>query len=623
MDLGLLEVNREDRIVRVYDQFCRMVGYEREELLGRIASDFLVDESYRSFVLEQNRRREDGLTGSYELPVRRKDGTTIWVWVSAAPVYDEDGQVIGSIGIHYDATEQKRLQAELEKARSVAREAQVAERQFLANISHEIRTPLNAIIGMTHLLYETRPNDEQREYLDILKSSSHFLHTLLSDLLDASVLEAGLIKPGEQEFDLAHTLHAIRRMFEIRNEHRDLSFVTELDPGVPVRLLGDEPLLYQVLLNLYSNAEKFTESGQVRLKVTEAATPTPREGVRTLVFALSDTGIGMDPEYLDVIFERFRQLPGEEGAKVSGAGLGLSIVRRLVELQGGNIHVRSVRNEGTVFEFRLPFRLPGSAAQSPHVPAASLPAGKRILVAEDNIMNRKYVGGLLDRWKVAYDLAGDGREALEKATQESFDLILMDIQMPYIDGMEVTRLLRHTRNRLTPVVALTASVTDEQRRLSQEAGMAGFLTKPFTPTELLEKLSQYLNVLSPEEWHYHPELDGAYLLELYGDDWSYAHEMFQTFLSDLLPEYQNMDNLAQKNDWENLAREAHKLNPPLAMVGLTRLQQELKLLEMQLTQDKSVEGILDKIVVFQDELSHMATILAVEVCRLAQKTAAA
>lgn len=621
MDLGLLEVNREDRIVRAYDQFCRMVGYEREELIGRIASDFLVEEKYRSFVLEQNRRRDDGLTGSYELPVRRKDGTTIWVWVSAAPVFDEEGNVIGSIGIHYDTTEEKRLQTELEKARLVAREAQVAERQFLANISHEIRTPLNAIIGMTHLLYETRPNDEQREYLDILKSSSHFLHTLLSDLMDVSVLDAGLLKPGEQEFDLGQTLHAMQNMFRLRNEHRNLAFETEIAAGVPLRLLGDEPLLYQVLLNLYSNAEKFTEEGVVRLRVSPL--DQEREGIKTLEFELSDTGVGMDPEHLEVIFETFRQLPGKEGTKVNGAGVGLAIVRRLVELQGGTIGVSSTRNKGTSFVFRLPFRLPGQGERAPHVPAGSLPSGMRVLVAEDNLMNRKYVGGLLDKWAVAYDVAGDGREALEKATQESFDLILMDIQMPYIDGIEVTRLIRHTRNRFTPVVALTATVTGEQRRLSQEAGMIDFLTKPFTPTELLEKLSQYLNVSSHDDWKYHPGLDGAYLRELYGEDWSYAHEMFQTFLNDLLPEYQNMDNLAQKKDWDNLAREAHKLNPPLAMVGLTGLQQELKLLEMQLTQDKSVEGILDKIVTFQDELSRMATILAVEVCRLAQKTAAA
>ncbi|PMD99234.1 hybrid sensor histidine kinase/response regulator [Siphonobacter sp. BAB-5405] len=624
MDLGILEVDTEERIVRAHDRFCRMVGYTSEELVGKPASELLLLEAYTDFINEQSKTRFEGKTSSYEIPLRCKDGRIIWVIVNGAPVYDAAGKVIGSVGIHYDNTERRKLIDDLALAKKAAEDAQLAEKQFLANMSHEIRTPLNAIIGMTHLLYDTQVNAEQKEYLEILQSSSRILQNLLTDILDISALENGTLPLQLKEFDIRGLLMALHRIYELQNNKKDVEIALDIDPNLATQVYGSERLIYQIVSKLLNNAYKFTERGKINLKAKQVQ--STNETI-TIQFEIRDTGVGIDDDKLEVIFEKFKQLPNETGYKYQGAGLGLALVKHLIDLLGGSITVYTKKGEGTRFIFQLPFKKINFVKSEHQIPIVN--TTQRILVVEDNLMNRKYVGGLLDKWNLPYKIVTDGQEAIRIIEHENFDLILMDIQMPFLDGYETTLMIRSTQNinQNIPIVALTASAMQEQKEQALKVGMTDFLAKPFTPKQLLEKISMYLSPSDTQEmeeqkWQYHPELDSVYLHELYGEEWTYAYEMFQTFRDEVLPEYAHLTPLVLQQNWESLAREAHKLNPPLAMVGLTGLQKYLKSIEVQLTHDNNPEGIPEKINFFQTELSRMAVILAEEVNRLAFKTAA-
>lgn len=624
MDLGILEVDTEERIVRAHDRFCRMVGYTSQELVGKHTSELLLLDAYTDFVNAQSKTRVEGKTSSYEIPLRCKDGSIIWAIVNGAPIYDAEGKVVGSVGIHYDNTERKRLLNDLGLAKKAAEAAQHAEKQFLANMSHEIRTPLNAIIGMTHLLYDTQVSAEQKEYLEILQSSSRILQNLLTDILDISALENGTLPVQLKEFDIKGLLTALHRIYELQNNKKDVEISLNIDPNLATQVYGSERLIYQIVSKLLNNAYKFTEQGKIELKVKQVQQTNETIAIQ---FEIRDTGVGIDEDKLEVIFEKFKQLPNETGYKFQGAGLGLALVKHLIDLLGGSITVYTKKGEGTRFIFQLPFKKINFVKSEYQVPTVN--TTQKILVVEDNLMNRKYVGGLLDKWHIPYKIVTDGQEAIRIIENENFDLILMDIQMPFLDGYETTLMIRSTQNinQNIPIVALTASAMQEQKEQALKVGMTDFLAKPFTPKQLLEKISMYLSPsdtheMEEQKWQYHPELDSVYLHELYGEEWTYAYEMFQTFRDEVLPEYTHLTPLVQQQNWESLAREAHKLNPPLAMVGLTSLQKYLKSIEVQLTHDNNPEGIPEKINFFQTELSRMAIILAEEVNRLAFKTAA-
>ncbi len=624
MELGVLEVNNNDMIVRAYPRFCEMLGYTQEELVGSYASKILVPEDLHDFIAEQNRDRTKGKTGNYELPLRKKNGNILWAIVNGTPLYDIDGNVTGSIGLHYDNTERKHLIEDLAKAKKIAEDAQYAEKQFMANMSHEIRTPLNAIIGMTHLLYDTAITEEQKEYIDILKSSSNVLQNILTDILDVSAIENRTLEFPLHDFDLQGLVYSVFKIFEIRNTKKDLRINLEYDQTIEAMVIGNDRVIYQILTKIVNNAYKFTEKGSIDIIVK-----TLSKAADTIViqFEIKDTGVGIDEDKLDLIFEKFTQLPNDIGYKFQGVGLGLTLVRQLVDLAGGTISVSTVKGAGTRFLVQIPFQKAQSAL--PKLPLKTGTGKHKILVVDDNLMNRKYVCGLLDKWGIDYEIAIDGRMAVQLLYQHKYDMVLMDIQMPFMDGYETTVVIRSTENvnKDVPIVALTASAMKEQTDHSLEVGMNDFLTKPFTPKQFLEKLTIYLspdsnNQMLENQWNYHPELNQSYLNELYGEEWSYAYDMFQTFVQDVLPEYGKLRTLLDQKDWAGLARQAHKLNPPLAMVGLTSLQKFLKDIEIQLTQESEIDDISEKITYFEQELTRLTVILAQEVDRLAHKTAA-
>lgn len=611
MALGLLEVDNDHIIIRAYDRFCEMVGYTQEELVGKSAPDLFLPKEFEQVLNQNQSQRKTGIASSYELQLKKKDGSRLWAIISGAPIFGEDGEVVGSMGIHYDITGRKLLEQELEKAKSVAEtatlvaekaklvaeQARQSEKQFLANMSHEIRTPLNAIIGMTHLLFDTLPNQQQYEYLDILKTSADFLLTLISDLLDMAKIEAGKVEVRNHPFDLPGLLRTTQKLFQIKMEGRPIELNLMIDGRILGYYIGDDLILNQILLNLIGNAEKFTENGSIDITVKQKRQDEEFDWIE---FKIEDTGGGIPEEKMDLIFQKFKQI-NSHGHKHKGTGLGLAITKQLVEIQGGTITVDSEEGRGSTFIFSLPYKKTDnillSTSHAIQLAPKSL-CGFRILVAEDNIMNQKYISSLLTKWEIDFVIASDGKKAVEKAQSQQFDLILMDIQMPIMDGYEASITIRNTKclNQNTPIIALTASAMLDQKSKAIAAGMNNFVTKPFAPNNLLSTLQQYIGKNNEADLQHDSselpyELDQISLTKLYGNDHETAADIFQTFLEEVLPGFHQLQKLIEEQDWENLNKQAKKLRPTLLMVGLSELESEIVQIEELALQEPNMGTI--------------------------------
>lgn len=622
LELGLLEVDNKGLIVKANDRFCSMSGYEVSELLGKNAMEMLVPKEFQEVLLQQSEDRKTGQAGTYEIQLIKKYGDRIWVLISGAAIFDEFGEISGSVGIHYDITDHKVLELGIERATILAEEARNAEKQFLANMSHEIRTPLNAIIGMVHLLYDTQPSTQQLEYIEILKTSSDFLHDLISDLLDIAKIEAGRVEIQDKEFDLVGFLRTIQKVFEIKLGKKPIEVQFMIDTRIESNVIGDELLLNQILLNILGNAEKFTEKGKITLSVTVL-----KDDVKyyILEFQISDTGIGIPKDKIDLIFQKFKQI-NPQGQKYKGTGLGLAITKQLVELQGGKISVNSRENLGTTFIFTIRYTKGGVESLVKNnplfVPERNLDNG-HVLVVEDNLMNQKYIGSLLNKWDVRHTIVSDGKMALEKIQEERFDIILMDIQMPHMNGYETTIAIRSTQNpnQHIPIIALTASAMLDQKNKALEIGMNDFLTKPFNPGQLHDLLERFSKIPINDaeadlDFLFSTKLDRNRLIELYGDDIEYAAEMFETFLNDVLPDFDLLSELLEKKEFMLFGRMVHKLKPSIVMVGLTYLEEKMHKLESFAKNESDWGKIGDLLNSLMSELEHMLPVIKEEYGKL-------
>ncbi|GGD58533.1 hypothetical protein GCM10011514_23210 [Emticicia aquatilis] len=617
MDLGLIEVDNDDIIRKAYKRFCELTGYEENELIGQKAADILLpDEDFRRVIAEQNNNRKEKETGVYEVPLKKKNGEVIWVIISGAPIIESNGKVTGSVGIHLDITDRKRTQEALEEARQVAEDARRAEKRFLANMSHEIRTPINAIIGMTHLLYDTNPNKKQVEYLSAINYSADLLLNLVSDVLDISKIEAGEMRISEQTFSLKDLINSTLQTFRLRLQGKDVKLVLEFDEEIENDVIGDSTFLTQILMNLLSNAVKFTEKGQIGVQVSLLCRLGDFLMTEIKVF---DTGIGISPQSLGRIFDSFKQADQDVKVKYGGTGLGLAIVKQLVNLHGGEISAESTLHEGTTFTFTLPLKDSKQQSKKLHSLSESISEDWKnyhVLVVEDNLINQKYVEGLLLKWQMSYKIANQGLEALDFLQKEDFDIILMDIRMPEMDGYETTiaiRKLEGNANQFIPIVALTASAMSDEIDYAFEIGMNSYLTKPFTPDQLREILEQKLT-LNPnrqvevqekntttvsdtvivEEAEKADEIEtlqADYLSKIYGNDRKYAVDMFGLFLKTVPSQFALLKPLIDEQKVIEIGKLAHQLKPSFTMVGLPEITQNLQILEKMAKNNEDFETI--------------------------------
>ncbi|MEI6674087.1 MAG: PAS domain S-box protein [Verrucomicrobiota bacterium] len=442
-----------------------------------------------------NRAIQQGESFALEIPFVTAKGNRRWVLASGEPEHEGDN-CVRVVGTFQDITQRKRTEEALEQSKQLAEQANAAKSQFLATMSHEIRTPMNGIIGMTTQLLEHDLDPAQRERAEIVQFSADALLNLISDILDLSKIEAGKLDLELLDFDPVALLDNLVGLLAPQAYNKGLTFRCDVAPDVPRTLSGDPGRLRQILLNLACNAIKFTPHGEVSVQVSlVSATAT----TSVLRFAVRDTGIGIPADKQALLFQKFTQMDASTARRYGGSGLGLVISKQLVGLMDGEIGVSSVIGEGSEFWFTACF---AADLRATPVSAAAPPAakprrnGQRILLAEDNLINQKVALGFLRPFGLQVDVANDGVQAIQALTDHPYELVFMDIQMPEMDGLEATRLIRSPLsgviNPRVPIIAMTANAMQGDRQDCLDAGMNDYLSKPLTPQSLAAMLEQWL-----------------------------------------------------------------------------------------------------------------------------------
>jgi len=491
---GFWQLGQDRLTIDVNPALCAMLGYHREELLGRSPLDF-VDNENRPIFLYQIGRIDTTTHRNFEICLRHMQGHAVPVMFSATSHLDADGTVTDSFAFVTDLTKHKLAEQELRSAKEAAESASRAKTQFLANISHEVRTPLNGIMGMSHLLHMTPLADEQLDYLRHLDDSAQSLLAVINDLLDLTRIEAGGFGAEQADFQPRQLASDIIHIHQPIAQRKGVHLQLELAPGLPEQLRGVPLRLKQVLHNLVGNAVKFTDQGTVTLQIAPANMPNQPMQISCMV---CDTGIGMDAETIKRIFDPFTQADESISRRYGGTGLGLTICRRLTELMGGTIEVKSTLGEGSCFIVTVPVKTPMSvltssadAARKSTLEGRSL----RVLLAEDQPVGRLYATRMLERIGHRVTAVEDGRQACNAWERECYDLILMDVQMPGMDGIAATAAIRmreKTDGSHTPIIALTAhALTDDRERL-MEHGFDGYVPKPIDVEGLLAEMNRLL-----------------------------------------------------------------------------------------------------------------------------------
>jgi PAS domain S-box-containing protein len=465
----------------------RIYGYTAEEIIGKSIMTLIPqDRKDEERHIMENIRKGERLD-HYHTIRQRKDGELIDVSVTISPIRDREGNIIGASKIARDITEQKFAESKL-------RELSKRKDAFLANISHELRTPMNAVVGLANLLSLSEPlTQKQLKFVETLKVSAANMMDLINDLLDFSKIEEGKMELEELRFDLTKTVEKATVLSELKAREKHLTLTVHYAPGLHREYLGDSIRIQQVISNLISNAVKFTEHGHVEILLDgKAITP---EGT-LLTITVSDTGIGIAPENLAIIFEKFIQADSSITRKFGGTGLGLSIVQALAQQMGGTVRVKSTLGQGSIFTVRIPLKnAPGSDPIGIyHDLSLHQETKKNVLLVEDYAPNALVVTALLDEFGYSYDVAPNGFEAVKSFAQTQYDIVLMDIQMEGLDGLEATRRIREFEKEAglapTSIIAMTAHVLEKDKHLCREAGMNGFIPKPFQPRDLLDKVAQ-------------------------------------------------------------------------------------------------------------------------------------
>ncbi|MGZ3899578.1 MAG: PAS domain S-box protein, partial [Bacteroidia bacterium] len=470
-----------DGIIRVWNKSAEKIfGYTAEEAIGQ-AGSIIIPQDHQD---EERSITEQIKSGKhieqFETVRRRKDGKVINVSLSVSPIKGASGKIKAISKVVREITEQKRFEKELieakrnaERDKKLAEEAVEAKQQFLSNMSHEIRTPLNAIIGFTKVVLKTNLDEKQKEYLNAIKVSGDALIVLINDILDLAKVEAGKMTFEQIPFKLDDSISSMLNLFETKLFKKNVELVKDYDKKIPDVLVGDPVRLHQIILNLVSNAIKFTHKG----KITVSAVLKDEDSEKaTIEFSIEDTGIGIPEDKLDTIFNNFQQATHGTTRVYGGTGLGLAIVKQLVLSQGGSLQVKSKVDEGSIFSFILAFKKTKEKVENTREPEVEeieeeVSEHVKVLVAEDVALNQLLIQTLLKEFGFESTLAANGKIAVETLEKQNFDLVLMDLQMPEMNGYEATRYIRDTLKSDIPIIALTADVTTTDVEKCRAAGM--------------------------------------------------------------------------------------------------------------------------------------------------------
>jgi len=585
MNLGLLEVDNEETIRSSNQSFCEMSGYAMEELIGKKASDLFVREACEEMMEMKNESRRKGVSDAYEISVKNRNGESKWWLISGAPRYNDKGELVGSIGIHLDITDQKMLEYELLESRELAESSANAKQIFLANMSHEIRTPMNAILGMSRQLQKTILDETQQLYLDTINNAGEHLMVIINDILDISKIEAGKLALETIGFNIRDVIKNTVDLMQHRASEKGLLVKSSVDENIAAVLTGDPFRLKQILFNLVGNAVKFSEKGIIGIDCT---LKNQDNNSQLIQIAVSDNGIGMDKDYLDNLFQSFTQEDKSVSRKYGGTGLGMTITKQLSELMGGSVAVTSEKNIGTTIILYLPFLVGNEADLPPKeivITDHSILKGKRILLVEDNEINRLVATITLSQYGAEITEAVNGIEGVEALRNDVYDLVLMDMQMPLMDGLEATKIIRNEVGSVVPIIALTANAIKGESEKCFMAGMNDFITKPFEEQKLIATIAKWLGkevtvVVADAPVVTTPALyDLSKMRSLSNGDETFLMKVINLFIDQALSSMEDFESAKEQNDFPKIKALAHKIKSSFDSLGIHCLRDDIRKIE--------------------------------------------
>ncbi|HZB12374.1 MAG TPA: response regulator [Chryseolinea sp.] len=561
------------------------LGYRPKSLDGNNFFDYILPETVDELKRQFKKSQQRAYTQNIEFQFLCKDYSYRFLEFNAINLKHKEG-LDGFILDCRDIAQRKENEAELVRL-------QKAKEQFLANISHEIRTPLNGIAGMAGLLSQNPSPEERETYLNAIKHSSENLKLIINDILDLAAIESGKLNLEKIAFNLKDFLPSLISTFMYQAREKRIALDYHIDESLNKILVGDPVRLNQILINLISNAVKFTHTGSIKVLCT---VDREQKGICWVRIEVTDSGVGIPQDKLNTIFESFSQADASVTRKYGGTGLGLTIVKQLVELQKGRIAVTSKENEGSSFIVLVPYGIgkKGTITQSSPKNERALKAVNAsqlvVLLVEDNDINRLYAKSILKNWQCFTDTAENGLVALEKIKNHSYDVVLMDIQMPVMDGYETTKAIRlmNSAMRDVPVIALTANATKADVEKCMAAGMNDYLPKPFTPDDLYRKLfidqkispKHKIKTKTPVTVKPIGQLYNLdYLRSVSGNNEEFIREMVLTFTQTIPPLLMEMKQALSDSDWPKLARQAHQIKPSFTLMGLTELRSNILFIE--------------------------------------------
>ncbi|MCW3082789.1 MAG: response regulator [Bacteroidetes bacterium] len=588
----------------VNNAFLNTFGYERDEVIGKTAAELLIikDQKIRDENMEEVRRT--GRIKDKEIRAYKKNGDEIYCLTSIEFITVEGR--LQAISAFQDITERKKIEVQLMEAKRDAEQATLSKSSFLANMSHEIRTPLNAMLGFADLLEQTKLTEQQKDYLDAIDTSGKNLLTIINDILDFSKIEAGMLNIQKVPFSPQQLLHSVYTMFFAKAQSKNLKLFISIDPKIPPMVSGDPTRMNQIMMNLIGNAVKFTSQGSV---IVDCLVVERSEQKVKLRLSVKDTGIGIPQEKIDKIFDRFTQADSEITRNFGGTGLGLSIAKRLVELQGGEITVTSEANKGSEFSFTIGFDITDQLAyvpsekSEPKIPGVF--KGKKVLIVEDNPLNQKLAMTLLKNEGFNTKIAENGQVAVDLLKEERFDIILMDIQMPVLDGYQATKKIRRELALTTPIIAMTANALAGEQERCIAMGMDDYITKPFKPELLMNIMYRFLNkadiyplpvATANQKTGEKKFTDLSYMKEFSEGKLSFIKEMLEIFLEQTPIDLAAIEKGLKENSYSQIRAIAHSLQTSLSFVGFpAALTDSLKEVELLAAEEQQFNLIRKKL----------------------------
>ena len=590
----LFAISPQGKITDTNQATVKITEVSRERLIGSDFAEYFTDhdkarEGYQEVFAK-------GFVADFPLTI--KDGMLTPVLFNGSVYKDDRGSVLGAVVVARVITEQKRFEKELTEARvaaelatkiaedakinaesatHTAKDAVKAKQQFLSNMSHEIRTPMNAIIGFTKVVLKTDLTSKQREYLNAIKISGDALIVLINDILDLAKVDAGKMTFEKTAFKMKDSISAMLHLFEAKIQEKNLELQTEYDIKIPTVLLGDPVRLHQIILNLVSNAVKFTSKGKITVTVKLLSEDDEKVNVQ---FSIADSGIGITESKIEKIFENFQQASSSTSRLFGGTGLGLAIVKQLVEAQGGSISVTSVMDQGSVFSFILSFEKTNAEAE-PEIDLVELDkeiSNIKVLVVEDIALNQLLMKTLLDDFGFERDIAANGKIAIEKMQHKTYDIILMDLQMPEMNGFEATEFIRNDMNSKVPIIALTADVTTVDLAKCKAVGMNDYIAKPVDERLLYSKIVGLVKKPVMAKNINDPVKIEPVILKY--TDLNYLHhrtksnpvlmmEMISLYLEQTPALVLAMKKSLEEKDWHLLHAAVHKMIPSFTIMGIS------------------------------------------------------